>query len=239
MPDIAVLSDTHGLLRDDVISILNRCDAILHAGDFGSAQILARLKTIAPLYAVRGNNDKEWAARLARTLSFELFGIRFYMIHNRQDLPEPAKDRQIVICGHTHNYEQIEKNGQTWLNSGSCGPKRFSLPVTMAVIETAGCGAFTITRIDLAAHAARLDSRIDPAADASIPARQTGFPVLWNGQSMKKIILRVIKETDKGKPVAAIAKSCRISEPLAEQICRLYLTHPGVTADGIMAKMGL
>lgn len=221
MHRIGILSDTHGLLRQQTAQILASCDAILHAGDFGSLQIFSQLEAIAPLYAVRGNIDKEWAKNIPKTLRTELFGLKIFMAHNKkqiQDMDPTGMD--IIIYGHSHKYALLEKNSQAWLNPGSCGPKRFSLPVTMAVLSTHGNGDYTIEKIDVT------DT---PSTDAQAP------PI----QDMKRIVLQVMAETDKGRPVAAIAKNCKISEALALQICRLYLTHPGVTPDGILGKMGL
>ncbi len=84
MHRIGIISDTHGLLRPEVTEVLCGCDAILHGGDINSAKILEELKAIAPVYAVRGNNDKEWAAHLPETLSLELYGVRFFMVHNKK-----------------------------------------------------------------------------------------------------------------------------------------------------------
>lgn len=222
MYQIGVISDTHGLLRSSALDILSSCNAILHCGDINNPSHISQLKDIAPLYAVRGNTDKEWAANLPKTLSIELYGVRLFLIHNRKQIKkETITSHHIILYGHSHKYECFEKNGQTWLNPGSCGARRFSLPVTMAVVAVGQHAGFQISRINLAAEEKPADSQMLTPAE------------------MKKIVLCVMKETDKGKPVCTIAKSCRIDAELAERICRLYLTHPGVSADGILAKMGL
>lgn len=223
MHKIAILSDTHDLLRDSVTDILCTCDVILHGGDISSPQILNQLKSIAPVYAVRGNADKEWAAELPVSLSIELYGIKIYMIHNKKMIQEDIRDRDLIIYGHSHKYEQLQKDGQTWLNPGSCGRRRFSLPVTMAVLHTTT--RFQIERINFSPN--------ENAAGSHTKALTPPLP------NMKQIVMQVMKETDKGKSVQETAKICHISEELSTQICRLYLTHPGVTADGILSKMGL
>jgi len=220
MHKIGILSDTHNLLRKSVIDILHSCEIILHGGDIHTLQVLEQLEAVAPVYAVRGNADKEWAAGLPQTLSIELFGIKIFMIHNKKMIREDIQDKDLVIYGHSHKYENLQKNGQIWLNPGSCGRRRFSLPVTMAVLTAAGDGTFQIEQI-------HLDADRKAERPVTVP------------KNMKHIVTYVMKETDKGKSVETIAKNGRISQELAEQICRLYLTHPGVSADGILGKMGL
>lgn len=222
MHKIGILSDTHNLLRESVMDILRSCEIILHGGDIHARQVLKQLETIAPVYAVRGNADKEWAAGLPQTLSVELFGIKIFMIHNKKMIQEDIQDKDLIIYGHSHKYEKLQKNGQIWLNPGSCGRRRFALPVTMAVLTAAEDGAFEIEQISLEA-----DRKTDKTPAATSP------------KNIKNTVIYVMKETDKGKPVETIAKNGGISQELAEQICRLYLTHPGVNADGILGKMGL
>lgn len=222
MHKIGILSDTHNLLRESVIDILRSCEVILHGGDIHSRQILEQLEAIAPVYAVRGNADKEWAADLPQTLSMELFGIKIFMIHNKKMIQEDIQDRDLIIYGHSHKYERLQKNGQIWLNPGSCGRRRFSLPVTMAVLTASGDGTFQIEQISL-----KTDRKSDKPVTVTSPT------------NMKQTVIYVMKETDKGKSVETIAKNGGIRQELAEQICRLYLTHPGVSADGILGKMGL
>lgn len=132
---IGVISDTHGLVRDEVKEILKSCEVILHGGDIGGQKILDELKTFADVYAVRGNNDREWAKNLPETLSIRLFGWDFFMIHNKKQTPEKLANKDFIIYGHSHIYEERQEGGTTWLNPGSCGPRRFRCPVTMAVIE--------------------------------------------------------------------------------------------------------
>ena len=110
MMKIAVLSDTHGLLRPEVIKVIGECDAVLHAGDINSQKIVDQMKEAAgedtPVYIVRGNNDKEWAEYLPHHLEFTLGGVNFYMVHNKKDLPKDPGDRQVIIFGHSHKYSE-------------------------------------------------------------------------------------------------------------------------------------
>ena len=132
---IAVISDTHGLLRPEVAEILKTCDAVIHGGDINTPGILEEIRRINPsLYVVRGNNDKEWAEKLPKELSFSLFGKSFYMVHNKKHIPKDLEKKDFVIYGHSHKYEAYVQEGVQYLNPGSCGPRRFHQPVTMAVL---------------------------------------------------------------------------------------------------------
>ncbi|MGB9432271.1 MAG: metallophosphoesterase family protein [Candidatus Acidiferrum sp.] len=135
---IGIISDTHGLLRPEAESALHAVDLIIHAGDVGHPDVLAKLKRIAPVFAVRGNVDTAlWAQELPLTTVVEAGGASFYVLHNLRDLdllPHTAKF-DFVISGHTHQSEQLEKNGVLYINPGSAGPKRFHLPVTLAVVD--------------------------------------------------------------------------------------------------------
>ncbi len=221
---IGIISDTHNLLRPEVIRNLQGCDYILHSGDISSREILDQLKQIAPVKAVRGNNDKEWAEHLPLFLDFELDGLRIYMTHKKKDLPGNLTPYDLVICGHTHQYasnwlEPAGKRRTLVFNPGSCGPGRFFQPITMAILKT-GPDGWTVRRIDIP-HAAREKS---PKIDRGNIYEQIGV---------------VVRDTEKGLPVDSIAKKHGLDPTLVEQIVRLYVTHPGVTVDGIMTKMGL
>lgn len=221
MHKIGIISDTHGLLRETVKEKLNGCDAILHGGDIKSQNILDELNAIAKTYAVRGNVDREWADEIPTTLKISLFGVNIFLIHNKNQITEDISHCNLVVYGHSHKYEQKEIHHQVWLNPGSCGTRRFTLPLTMAILHIKDDGSFHIEKINL-------------------PVRAVPSMVPASGQKdIKDIIISVMKDTDKGKPVAVIARRNNISEELAAQICRLYLTHPGVSADGILNKMGI
>jgi putative phosphoesterase len=135
---IGVISDTHGLLRPQAVRALEGSDLIIHAGDVGDPEILATLKTIAPVFAVRGNVDtQEWARSLPETETIETGSVTIYVLHDVQDLDlDPAAAGfQIVISGHSHKPGQILREGVLFLNPGSAGPRRFDLPVSIARLD--------------------------------------------------------------------------------------------------------
>lgn len=132
---LAILSDTHGLLRQPVAGYLKTADVILHAGDINRQSIVDALRQYAPLYIVRGNNDKEWAEEIPHDLTVTLGGVTFFMVHNRKELPQDLSGVDVVVFGHSHKYVQEEKDGLLWLNPGSCGPRRFNQEITMMLAE--------------------------------------------------------------------------------------------------------
>lgn len=131
---IGIISDTHGLLRPEVMEILKTCDCIFHGGDIDRPEILDQLRPLASIYAVRGNNDKEWAEGLAQTLRFTIEGVEFFMTHNKKDVSWDLGTVQVVIFGHTHKYLEQNIDGRLWLNPGSCGKRRSDQEITMAVM---------------------------------------------------------------------------------------------------------
>ena len=131
---VAIMADTHGVLRPEVKRILETCDMVIHAGDFDNQMLYHKLNVDQPLYAVRGNNDRGWSGGLGQVNRFEIGGVKFIMAHERVDIPSVLKDIQVVIFGHSHMYYQQEISGRLWLNPGSCGYKRFTLPLSMAVM---------------------------------------------------------------------------------------------------------
>ena len=137
---MGIISDTHGLLRPEAMQALDCVDVILHAGDVGQRDVLSNLKRIAPVFAVRGNVDMEaWAQELPLTTVVEVDGASFYLLHNLRELdlrPDGAKF-DFVISGHTHQAEQFERQGVVYVNPGSAGPRRFHLPVTLALLDLA------------------------------------------------------------------------------------------------------
>lgn len=155
MPRIGVISDTHGLLRLEAIAALQGCDAILHAGDIGSADILAQLTTIAPTTAVRGNNDKgDWAQSLAETEWIDIDGVLIHLIHDIADLdvdPQAAGIR-VIVSGHSHRPHIEERSGILHLNPGSAGPRRFRLPISLSILDIDHAHATArIVELDVAA----------------------------------------------------------------------------------------
>jgi hypothetical protein len=137
---IGVISDTHGLLRPEAQLALQGVRLIIHAGDVGAPEILTQLKLIAPVFAVRGNVDTQpWAQELPQTTVVEISGFHFYVLHNLRDLDlnPQAAGFDAIISGHTHQANQYYDSGVLYLNPGSAGPRRFQLPVTLAVLEIA------------------------------------------------------------------------------------------------------
>lgn len=132
---LAILSDTHGLLRPAVLEHLQTADAILHGGDINKQEIVDQLRQYAPVYVVRGNNDKAWAEDIPHHLTVTLGGVTFAMVHNRKELPADLTGVDVVVFGHSHKYVQEEKDGVLWLNPGSCGPQRFHQEITMMTAE--------------------------------------------------------------------------------------------------------
>ena len=135
---VGIISDTHGLLRPAVLEELQSCDYILHSGDVNKPEILDTLRAIAPLYVVRGNNDKEWAEELPKHLTVTLGGVTFFMVHNKRDVPPDLGDAQVVVFGHSHKYFEQQQEGRLWLNPGSCGRRRFDQEITMATMTIDG-----------------------------------------------------------------------------------------------------
>jgi uncharacterized protein len=137
---VGIISDTHGLLRPEAERALAGAELIIHAGDVGDPGILSKLKRIAPVFAVRGNVDTErWAQELPVNTVVEVGDASFYVLHNLRelDLRPEAAGFQAVISGHTHQAAQSERDGVLYLNPGSAGPRRFQLPVTVALVDLA------------------------------------------------------------------------------------------------------
>lgn len=134
---IGLISDTHGLLRPEAMRALQGVERIIHAGDIGNAIILERLATIAPLVAIRGNNDQgSWADVLPAEQMVEAGGARLYVLHDLKelDLNLDSADVQVVISGHSHRPSINAQNGILFVNPGSAGPRRFKLPVSVAFL---------------------------------------------------------------------------------------------------------
>ena len=135
---IAALSDTHGLLRPEVLTAIDGCDAIIHGGDINKPEIIERLKVISPVYVVRGNNDKAWAEHIPATLTFQIEGCRFFLVHNKKEVPKDLTGIDAVIFGHSHKYFEQTIGGRLWLNPGSCGKRRFDQEITLAILTVEG-----------------------------------------------------------------------------------------------------
>ena len=138
---VGVISDTHGLLRPEAVAALHASDVIIHAGDVGDPQILDRLRAIAPTYAVRGNVDTSaWAETLPLTEVVEVGALQIYILHNLADLDlnPKAAGFAAVISGHTHRPNAQRRDDVLYLNPGSAGPRRFTLPIAVARIVVTG-----------------------------------------------------------------------------------------------------
>lgn len=133
--DIGLISDTHGLVRPEALAALRGSDHILHAGDIGNAAVLEALRELAPVTAVRGNNDRgAWAAALPENEAVELGGAWLYLLHDLHalDLDPVAAGFAAIITGHSHKPLVETRGGTLYINPGSAGPRRFRLPVAVA-----------------------------------------------------------------------------------------------------------
>ena len=147
---LGIISDTHGLLRPEALGALRASQHILHAGDVGDPEILEQLRDIAPVTAIRGNIDQAgWAKKLPVTEAVELSGVFIYVLHDlaQLDLKPEIGGFNMVVSGHSHVPRQETRNGVLYLNPGSAGPRRFTLPVTVArvVIEDGKIDAEIVT----------------------------------------------------------------------------------------------
>ena len=134
---IGLISDTHGLLRPEALKFLRGADHIIHAGDIGAPEVLEQLREVAPVTAVRGNNDRErWARSLPSTVTVELGGVRIHVLHDLSEL-ERARGR-VVVTGHSHKPKVEERDGVLYVNPGSAGPRRFTLPVAAGELRIEG-----------------------------------------------------------------------------------------------------
>ncbi|MBP3803968.1 MAG: metallophosphoesterase family protein [Oribacterium sp.] len=214
---IAIISDTHSLLRPEVEEKLKDCDYILHGGDIASKETFGKLSAIAPAYFVRGNADKDWAEDIPKELDIELSGYRFYMVHNVKHIRTDLSGIDFVVYGHSHKYENREKDGVTFLNPGSCGPRRFTQPVTF-ILMTLENGSYSIEKVDIS-------------------------PVLIKGakyppeKEMDKLIRNIIKDMGANRAVDEISKRNRVDKVLVEEILQIYTTHPAIDVDGILNRM--
>lgn len=158
--EIGLVSDTHGLLRPEVLMALDGCERVLHAGDVGAESILEGLRVLGPVHAVRGNTDHgELARSLPYTEIIEVAGVRIYMIHILEDLDlDPAgADVDVVVYGHTHRPKVEERQGVLYVNPGSCGPRRFDLPVTVARLSVDDDAGLSVRLLPLTPDAGARD----------------------------------------------------------------------------------
>jgi putative phosphoesterase len=154
---VGLVSDTHGLLRPEVLAFLRGSDHIVHGGDVCDAAVLEALRAIAPVTAVRGNNDRgAWAAGLRESELFRLGGILVYVIHDLAEIDlEPfAAGVQVVVSGHSHRPAIEQRDGVLYVNPGSAGPRRFSLPISAAEL-TVDAGRVAARIVEFASSPAR------------------------------------------------------------------------------------
>jgi uncharacterized protein len=138
---VGLISDTHGLLRPEALAFLRGSDFIVHAGDIGDAQVLEGLRRLAPLTAVRGNNDKgAWARSIAETDVLQVGDVSIYVLHDLSelDLDPIAAGFQVVVSGHSHNPRIEDREGVLYVNPGSSGPRRFKLPIALGELQVVG-----------------------------------------------------------------------------------------------------
>lgn len=130
---IGLISDTHGQMRPEALVALKRSELIIHAGDIGKPEVLEALQQIAPLAAIRGNNDRDaWAKKLPDILDLHINGCRIRVIHDVNDLAKVDPAADAVISGHSHKPGVFTRNGVLFINPGSAGPRRFKLPVAVS-----------------------------------------------------------------------------------------------------------
>ncbi len=141
MKKVGIISDTHGLIRPEALNLLKGSDLIVHAGDIGSEKVLTALKKLAPVNAVQGNIDfGNWVAKLPKTEVVEIDQILIYVIHNLDELDLSPVDANIdvVVYGHSHKPLIEKREGVFFINPGSAGPRRFHLPISIALLDIEG-----------------------------------------------------------------------------------------------------
>ena len=212
---IGIVSDTHGLLRQEVIEGLRGVDHIIHAGDIDDKSVIEGLERIAPVTVVRGNADKEWAKDIPESVTLDFLDNIIYLIHNKGKITQLPAEVSIVIYGHSHKYSLVEKEGVVWFNPGCCGKRRPGQEISYAILEVNGREDFEFKKMVIA----------NSDSDSKLP------------KNIDRIISKAMSMTDSGKSYQEIAKKLKISEELAESICRMYLTHPGVDVAGILQRI--
>ncbi|MCC8044525.1 MAG: metallophosphatase family protein [Clostridiales bacterium] len=287
---IAVISDTHDVLRAEVLEQIRIADAVIHAGDVSKPEIVdrikANLKKDAHLYLVRGNADGDWAKKIPETLEFQLEQLLIFVVHNSKTAVIPD-NCDIIISGHTHKFQAetecasavemaIEytssgfhgsqenandssgfqigqeygfQQGRLWLNPGSCGRKRFRLELSMAVLHLEG-RTWQVEKIAIGtaeksiAHSARTELLADSlGTDSAVEFRKTeddennsDISALSSGELLH-LINGILTRMNRGKTISQIAAQLHLEHSFVEEICRIYVTHPGVTANGILDKL--
>ncbi len=135
---VGIISDTHGVIHEKALKVLEESDIIIHAGDIGKIDVINSLEAIAPVYAIKGNNDKgQWTNKFPETKVVKIYGVYIYVIHdiNKLNLDPKNEGFNIVIYGHSHRYSKSFKNDILYVNPGGAGRKRFNLPLTVALLR--------------------------------------------------------------------------------------------------------
>ncbi|MCD8076320.1 MAG: metallophosphatase family protein [Lachnospiraceae bacterium] len=237
---VAVISDTHDVLRAEVLEQIRLADAVIHAGDISKPEIVdqikANLSENSILYLVRGNADGDWAVRIPEALEFELEQLHFFVVHNRKKavIPEGC---DIVISGHTHRFQEDIMDGRLWLNPGACGRRRFRSELSMAVLQIKG-KRWQIEKLTIGVEDTSSEKNEKPIATAD--ARRRGAysdPMELSSGALLLLISGILKRMNRGKTISQIAEELKLNESFVEEICRIYVTHPGVTANGILDKL--
>ncbi|MCD8380239.1 MAG: metallophosphatase family protein [Lachnospiraceae bacterium] len=261
---IAVISDTHDVLREEVLKQIRMADAVIHAGDVCNPdiveQIRANLQKDAGFYLVRGNADGAWAKELPETLEFAFEQVRIFVVHDRKKTVIPD-DCDIVICGHTHKFQAETMDGRLFLNPGGCGRRRFRLELTMAVLYIDG-KTWRVEKIaleepvkqsvetgkenlanaavgiaeDITASAG--EKECTPVATEDTSGRENAIdPLELSSGELLHLIEKILRGMKRGKNIPRIAGELNMEPSFVDEICRIYVTHPGVTANGILDKL--
>ena len=209
-------------------------------------------------FEVRADKFEAGQAELPEELEIELFGFRIYMIHDKKQIRKNLPGVDLIICGHSHKYEVGRLGNTVCLNPGSCGPRRFHLPVTMMLLtlypaehrlETERIDCLDIPAMGKGTSHGENPVWISEEGKAAgvheEPAVRTGQrgaakapgKIKIPEQDMYRMVRQIMKEVDAGRRIAEIAARNHIDERFAEQVCRMYLTHPGVDVDGILDRM--
>ncbi|MBR3308193.1 MAG: YfcE family phosphodiesterase [Lachnospiraceae bacterium] len=215
---IAVVSDTHGRLSPAAEESIFSCDAVLHAGDFDDEDMYRRFnRRLVPFLGVRGNCDSwAWGGSLKDSVYTEYEGVRIFMTHRPQDVYRLCRrEADIIICGHTHCHEEITTDGMFRLNPGSISRPRD------------GQAGYVILHVSNGSYETEY-----------VPAESIRPAVSAKDQMPDDMLIRrTVKLTDRGLPVPEIAAKLGASPVLIDRIVRMYLTHPGIDVDGILARI--
>lgn len=240
---IAVISDTHDMLREEVLGQIRVADVVIHAGDISVpklvGQIKENLRNSADFYSVRGNADGDWAENIPDTLELVLEQFRIFVVHNRKKAVIPD-GCEIVISGHTHKFQKETKDGRLWLNPGTCGCRRFRQELTMAVLYIEG-KACRVEKIII--DPLELTGKKGNYADTENATTGTGSledkanPLAPSSGALRQVIDGILVGMKRGKTIARIAAEMNLEDSFVEEICRIYVTHPGVSVNGILDKL--